>query len=134
MLQISRRTDYAIRLMLEVASSGKVSTAEAARRQDISYPFARKVASQLASKGLLTGSRGNGGGLMLARPASEISVLDILNSIEETNLNACIDPAICPRRGICAVYPVWLHAQRALEGVLSSHSLASLTAPLGQAK
>jgi Rrf2 family protein len=129
MLQITKKADYAVRLMLEVAShsGGAITTAEIAKRQDIPYPFLRKVAQTLATKGLLASERGGKGGLTLARPAEGISVLDILQALDLPPLNDCaVDPDDCVRREICAVYPVWFEAQREMERVLGGTALSKL--------
>src|SRR3972149_8566427 len=91
MFQLTRKADYAIRLMLEVASepTGRMSTAEVAARQDIPYPFLRKVAQTLVAEGLLSAERGAGGGISLSRAADPISMLDILNATERVALNDC---------------------------------------------
>ena len=61
MLQLTRKTDYGIRLMLEVGAHGNggMSTAEVARRQEIPYQFLRKVAQTLVAQGLLASRRGS---------------------------------------------------------------------------
>lgn len=129
MLQLTRKADYGLRLMLEVGGSpsGTTTTAEAAQRQQIPYEFLRKVAQTLVSHGLLVSERGVRGGLTLARPAKTISVLDIVQVFGSPALNlCCTDPPHCDRRDTCAVYPVWAEAQRQVEGALSSASLSSL--------
>ncbi len=129
MLQLTRKADYGLRLMLEVGGSpsGTTTTAEAAQRQQIPYEFLRKVAQTLVSHGLLVSERGVRGGLTLARPAKTISVLDIVQVFGSPALNlCCTDPPRCDRRDTCAVYPVWAEAQRQVERALSSASLSSL--------
>ncbi len=129
MLQLTRKADYGLRLMLEVGGSpsGTTTTAEAAQRQQIPYEFLRKVAQTLVSHGLLVSERGVQGGLTLARPAETISVLDIVRAFEFPALNlCCVDPPRCDRRDICAVYPVWVEAQIEMERVLGGWRLSSL--------
>lgn len=129
MLQLSRKTDYGLRLLLEVAAhtEGPISTAEAASRQQMPYEFLRKVAQTLVSQGLLASERGVRGGLSLARPAETITVLEIVRAFQSPSLNLCtIDPPRCDRRDICAMYPVWVEAQSEVERVLSGTRLSSL--------
>ena len=129
MLQITKKADYAVRLMLEVAlhSGGAITTAEIAERQDIPYQFLRKVALAMASRGLLVSERGGKGGLTLARPAEDISVLDVLRALDLPPINDCaIDPHNCSRREACAVFPVWFEAQRELERVFGGMPLSKL--------
>ena len=129
MLQLTRKADYGLRLMLEVGGSpgGTTTTAEAAQRQQIPYEFLRKVAQTLVSHGLLVSDRGVRGGFTLARPAETISVLHIVRAFESPALNlCCTDPPRCDRRDICAVYPVWVEAQIEVERVLGGCRLSRL--------
>ncbi len=129
MLQLTRKADYGLRLMLEVGGSpsGATTTAVVAQRQLIPYEFLRKVAQTLVAHGLLVSERGASGGLSLARPAETVSVLDIVRAFESPALNlCCVDPPRCDRRDNCAVYPVWAEAQRQVERALSNASLSSL--------
>ncbi len=129
MLQITRRADYAVRLVMEVAANQDetVTTALVARRQGIPYQFLRKVAQTLTTGGLLTGARGGAGGLALARPAEQISVLDVLRALDTPEVNDCsINPENCKRRSVCAAYPVWSEAQREMERVLGRTPISRL--------
>ncbi len=129
MLQLTRKADYGLRLMLAVGGSpsGTTTTAEAAQRQQMPYAYLRKVAQTLVSHGLLVSERGVRGGFTLARPAETISVLDIVRAFESTALNlCCTEPPRCDRRDICPVYPVWVEAQSEVERVLGGCRLSSL--------
>jgi Rrf2 family protein len=121
--------DYAVRLMIEVAAEGQASAADVARRQHIPYQFLRKVGTSLAAARLLTAERGIKGGFRLARPAEQISLLDILRVMDRPALNRCtVDPAKCERRSICGAYPAWVSAQLEIERILASYSLSDLVA------
>jgi Rrf2 family protein len=129
MLQITRKADYAVRLMMEVAArkGETVNTAQVAKRQDIPRQFLRKVAQALTLNGLLVSERGGNGGLILARPADQISVLDILRAVEPVAVNDCtISPDSCKRRAVCAAYPFWYEAQREMERVLAQTPISKI--------
>lgn len=129
MLQLSREADYALLLMLEVGAhtEGAITTPEVARRQQIPYEFLRKVARTLVRQGLLVSQRGAGAGLTLARPAEEITVLDIVRAFGSLALNRCTaDPPRCDCLELCPVYPVWAEAQYEVERVLGGTRLSSL--------
>jgi Rrf2 family protein len=129
MLQITKKADYAVRLMVEVAahSGGVIATAEIAERQDIPYQFLRKVAQELAAKGLLIGERGGHGGLTLGRAPEDVSVLDILRALDLPPINDCaVDPDNCGRQKTCAAFGVWFEAQAAIDRVLAGATLSKL--------
>ncbi len=129
MLQLTRKADYGLRLMIEVGASagGPIGTAEIARRQRIPYPFLRKVVKTLVASGLLTSERGLHGGLSLARPAAAISMLDIIRSFDSVALNRCtVDPPLCDRRALCPAFPAWAEAQQQMERVLGRARISDL--------
>ena len=78
---ITRRTDYAIRIMRTIAEneSGRpISVREIAERDTVPYQFARRITYDLANAGLVKVTRGARGGADLARPADKIPLLDII--------------------------------------------------------
>jgi Rrf2 family protein len=122
-MEISRRTDYGVRVILDLAALPgdlRVSTQEIAERQNIPGPFLAKIISQLSLAGLVTTYRGAGGGVALARPPKEISLLHVIEALEgPIRLNRCvIQPDACPRNGHCPVHGVWAKAQAELISLL----------------
>ncbi|MEL7100000.1 MAG: Rrf2 family transcriptional regulator [Pseudomonadota bacterium] len=71
--------DIALRPADELVSLGAIS-----ERQDISLPYLEQLFVKLRRGNLVTSVRGPGGGYRLARPASEIRVVDILRAVDET--------------------------------------------------
>ncbi len=129
MLQLTKKADYALRLMIEVAASDSdnLSTAEVAESEEIPYQFLRKVAQELVAAGLVTSSRGIRGGLSLAQPAQTISLLEIVRAVDEAAVSKCvIDPRACTRRSRCVIYPVWRRLQREMERAMEAVLLSDL--------
>jgi Rrf2 family protein len=78
---ITRRTDYEVRIMRTIAenkSSLPISVREIAEHDNIPYQFARRITYDLANVDLVKVTRGARGGAELARPADEISLLDVI--------------------------------------------------------
>ncbi len=128
-MHINRRTDYAVRIMLELARSGdRVSSKKLGTLAEVTYPFARSIVTDLASAGLVDARRGPGGGVALARPASDITLLDIVEAMEgHVALNVCVDdPAYCARSGACAAHGIWSEAGDMLAAYLGLQDLESL--------
>ena len=61
-----------------------VALGEISKRQDISLPYLEQLFVKLRRADLVTSVRGPGGGYRLARPTSEIRVVDILAAVDET--------------------------------------------------
>ncbi len=131
MTAVTRRTDYAVRLLLELAQLGArdhLPTRELARLQGLPYPFARRIVTELSAAGLVVTQRGSGGGARLARPARSISVFDVVSALgDDLSLSACAhDTGACERAEDCALQEVWGRVDRAVEDYLRDQDLASL--------
>lgn len=130
-MEISRRTDYGVRVILDLSAvpqNARVSTQEIAERQNIPSPFLAKIVSQLSLAGLVTTFRGAGGGVTLARPSEEISLLEVIEALEgPIRLNRCvIQPEACPESGHCLVHDIWVKAQAELTSLLDATTFDEL--------
>jgi Rrf2 family protein len=127
---VSRRTDYAIRILLELARSNgePVSVRTLAETQDVPYAFARGIQRELVSAGLVESRRGAHGGIMLARSPDAISLLDVVQATQGApSCSVCTsDPGWCQRMGDCAIHGVWSEVDRMVSEYLGSKSLAGL--------
>jgi Rrf2 family protein len=130
-MQISRRADYGVRVILDLSTqplSGRASTQTIAARQNIPTPFLAKIISQLSLAGLVTTHRGAGGGVSLSRPSSEISLLHVIEALEgPIQLNRClIEASRCPQDGKCPVHDIWAKAQADLTALLDATTFDDL--------
>jgi Rrf2 family protein len=83
-MKISARTDYALRVLLELASDTSVPmTCEGiADTQQIPYRFLKSVVGDLRRAGLVASQRGCDGGYWLARNAANISVAEVVEAVD----------------------------------------------------
>jgi Rrf2 family protein len=130
-MQISRRADYGVRVILDLATLGeneRTSTQEIATRQNIPTPFLAKIISQLALAGLVVTFRGAGGGVSLSSPPKQITLLHVIEALEgPVQLNRCaIEPDRCPRSEECSVHDIWAQAQTQLVDLLGSTTFDKL--------
>ncbi len=130
---ITRETDYALRTALCLAKSDRddvvVSTLALAGKMSIPYRFLRKIVSKLVNAGLLESRRGKGGGLVLSRAASEISLLDIIQAVDPVSvlMNRCLEGGDgCERKPLCGMHQALDEMQQELNGKLRSVSLESV--------
>ena len=85
MLAITSKSPYAVRALSELArigSAGPVPIGEIARRRDIPVQFLEGMFATLRRAGILQSQRGVKGGYSFARPAAEVTVLDIVEALE----------------------------------------------------
>ncbi len=130
-MQFSRRSDYSVRAMMDVATmpAGSLAlTHEIASRQEIPSAFLTKIVGRLTQEGLLRTYRGAFGGVILARPADQITLRQIIEAVEgPINLMWCmVQPGECKRDATCPVHEVWHQAQDELLRRLDSVTLADL--------
>jgi len=134
-MQITRQADYALRAITylsQLEENKKATTILIAEDQKIPPSFLAKIISQLSLAGLIHTSRGAGGGVSLARPASEISVLNVVEAIDgPVFLNECTENSdSCPFLSTCPVQEIWCEARSDLVDKLSNATFSSPKAPL----
>lgn len=129
-MEITRRTDYAIRILLALARSNgePVSVRELAENQNVPYAFARGIQRELVSAGLVESRRGATGGIRLARPAQDITLLDVVTAMQGPVSSAVCtkDAEWCRLMGGCTVHGVWREVDEMTSAYLGSKSLAGL--------
>ena len=85
-MKLSTKGRHAVTAMMELAlqhNKGPVTLADISAQQSISISYLEQLFARLRQHGLVTGMRGPGGGYCLARPASEISIANILSSVDD---------------------------------------------------
>ena len=128
---LSRGADYAIRAMVDLAGhpvEERMVTQAIAARQDIPLAFLSKVLGRLTQAGLVRAYRGAAGGVYLARPPEEISLLEVVEAVQgPLILSECTDPfRPCGMREACTVSPIWQGAKEGLEAQLGAALLSQL--------
>jgi len=130
-MKLSTKSRYAVRGLLDLAvnCNGEVGLIrDVASRQTISESYLENVFTVLRTAGLLESSRGRGGGFRLAKPPHQISVLEVIRSLEgSVSLVGCVDsPTYCNRSAYCVVRDVWRKSSDNLKQTLSSITLQDL--------
>jgi Rrf2 family protein len=83
-MRLSARADYALRAAIELAAAhdGHVTAEQLAQAQNIPGKFLETILTHLRRSNIVRSQRGPDGGFWLARPASEISLADIIRAID----------------------------------------------------
>jgi Rrf2 family protein len=127
----SKTAKYAVLALAEVCrrSGGDyVSTQEIAAVAAIPYPHFAKTISLLKRAGLVATSRGKTGGILLARPADEITILDVVLAVDGPGtLNDCpLFLASCDCTRICSLHTLWREAHDAVVAFLTHTTIADV--------
>jgi Rrf2 family protein len=129
-VRISAKAEYAVRAAVELAQAGDVAlTADAvARAQDIPVFFLKKIFNDMKVANLVVAIRGRDGGHRLARPASEITVADILRAIEGPLADVRGEaPENLDYQGSAeALQEVWIALRANVRAVLENVTLAQI--------
>jgi len=132
-MQITRATDYAVRVMIHLSTLPAGSTlqqAALAGATDVPRNFLSKVLQRLVHSGLVRSQRGSGGGFALAVNSNRVSLLDVVQAIEgPIRLNQClIEGPSCDRKSWCPAHEVWADTQEAVVKILGAATMQRLAA------
>jgi len=125
-MQLTRHTDYALRLLIQLAGQPdrRFSIAEVADTQAISRSHLMKVANELARSGFIEAVRGRGGGISLKGDPSDINIGAVIAAMEPgCSLIDCCDCRLVPH---CGLPKVLDEGMRAFRTALSRYSLADI--------
>ncbi len=104
-MKINTKIRYGLRTMIEIAdcqSSEGVLQKDIAQKQQISIKYLDYIISALKLKGLIRNVGGRGSGYVLARPAEQITMLDIYTAFESILVVQCVsDESFCERSTPC---------------------------------
>ena len=130
-MRLSTRSRYGTRMMLDLAQhhdKGPVRIGEIARRQDMPVKYLEQLIIPLKKGNVIKSGRGPKGGHMLARPPEEITVGEIVKTLENgIDLAGCIEnPAECQRSGRCLTRGIWEDASKAMYDKLNSITLSNM--------
>lgn len=120
-MQLSMTTDYALRILLCLRKKENRKTAyEIAEDMAIPERYVLKVLNKLKQKDIIVSFSGNRGGYELVKELSEISLLNILETTENTtNINRCMEEdKYCSRNAVlgCPVRKFYCNLQREFLG------------------
>jgi Rrf2 family protein len=129
-MRISARADYAIRVLLELASdTTRPITCEAvASAQDIPARFIKAVLRDLRQAGLVRSQRGCEGGYWLGRAAAGITVRDAVVAVDGEFLSVRGEPrpALAYHGTAAGLTPFWSGLESGLAAILRATTIADL--------
>ena len=131
MMELTRKGEYAIRGIIYLAQQppGKISLiSEIAEAVAAPQTFLAKIFQNFAKQGIVNSFRGTGGGFTLGRPASRITLREVVEAVEGPIVpNRCLTGmGGCEKDGVCQVHPVWKRVQKQIVEILDGVTIEEL--------
>ena len=131
----SKTCEHAIRALSYLASrsSGDLCLVdEIAEAEDLPRPFTSKILRDLVRAGVLTSSRGPGGGYALARDPDDVSLLEIQQIVDSTDhLNRCaVGLELCNDEAPCPLHDEFKPLRQSIRVYLEETTLAQMAGAL----
>jgi FeS assembly SUF system regulator len=134
MLRLSKLTDYGTVVLAEMARDPArlYSAAGLATTLHLAAPTVAKLLKQFTRGGLIKSQRGAKGGYTLARPAEDITAVQIIDAIEgPVAITQCsMSHSRCSIESVCGIGHNWQRISLAIRGALSGVTLAQLARPV----
>ena len=132
MLSLAKTTGYAIEAMSHLDPPGgqPARLRNVARRAHVPYAYLAKRMPELVAAGLVRSVRGKRGGVLLARPPQEITLLEISEAVEARRwLGQCLlGLTTCSDERACPAHTFWKEARAQIESLLRRTTLADVIA------
>ena len=131
-MRLTTRGRYAVTALLDLAlqpPEQTITLAEIAARQSISVAYLEQLFAKLKRHGLVSSVRGANGGYHLARESHAITVLAIIEAVNESvDATRCDHKGNCQNGAMCLTHDLWDELSHHIADYLSKISLADLVA------
>jgi Rrf2 family protein len=128
-MRTTAKADYAVRAAVELAAAGDLLTAEQiAQAQAIPVNFLENILRDLRRAGIVESRRGQQGGYVLARPADELSLADVIRAVEGplADVRGRAPEALEYPGAAEKLRDVWIALRANVRGVLEQVTLADV--------
>ena len=129
-MRTTAKADYAVRAAVELTASGDgpVKAETLAAAQAIPLNFLENILVDLRRAGIVESKRGASGGYLLARPAEEISIADVIRAVEGplASVRGLSPDALDYEGSAAALRDVWVALRSAVRSVLEHVTLADV--------
>ena len=116
-MRFTTKTEYGLVCLIYMArhSNGEahpITIKELVGAEDFSSTYIEKILQGLRSAGIVNAVHGSHGGYVLARPASEITVKEVIDALEGATFDIFCEPEIrkditCTHFSLCGIKPLW---------------------------
>ena len=133
-MKVSTRGDYAARALVSLSLhsevSGPTSVRDIAERTGLPQPYLEQILLALKGAGIVRSKRGVGGGYVLARPAAEITLAEIVSAVDGPivvgDFGLPHQDGACDHEGQCVLLAIWGEVGEAMRRHLEGFTLADV--------
>ncbi len=129
-MRLTTKGRYAVTAMLDLAlhsNNNPTTLADVAERQGISLSYLEQLFSRLRKNNLVKSIRGPGGGYVLNSPASDITIAQVIKSVDENiDSTKCGGDKNCHNKRACLTHDLWMELSASIYTFLNDVSLQSL--------
>ena len=129
-MRLTTKGRYAVTAMLDLAIHAMdrpVPLADISQRQGISLSYLEQLFARLRRQGLVKSARGPGGGYRLNRVPDDITIVEVLNAIDEKiDATRCGGEGNCQEGHACLTHDLWCDLSKQISDFLSGISLGEL--------
>lgn len=129
-MRLSTKGRYAVTAMIDLALHDEVrpvALTDIAETQKISVSYLEQLFARLRKNKLVKGMRGPGGGYRLARPASEVTIAEIIAAVDEQiDMTRCAGKEDCQDGEKCLTHELWADLSKQLYDFLHAITLGQI--------
>lgn len=129
-MRLTTKGRFAVTAMADLAErhgNGPVTLASISERQKISLSYLEQLFGKLRKHNIVVAVRGPGGGYYLAKPATMISVADIIEAVDEhMDATQCGGKGNCNDNKQCSTHDLWMGLNEILHKYMAEVSLQQL--------
>ncbi len=129
-MKLTSKGRYAVTAMLDLAlhaGNGPVTLAGISERQSISLSYLEQLFTRLRKQGLVSSTRGPGGGYSLSRSAHDIQIAEVVSAVDESvDATRCGGQSDCQDGRRCLTHELWTELSEQIYAFLSGISLGQL--------
>ncbi len=129
-MKLTTRGRYAVTAMLDLALhsvTGPITLSDISGRQGLSLSYLEQLFSRLRRNGLVSSTRGPGGGYQLGRNPDDIKVAEVILAVDEPiDVTGCEGTRSCQQGAVCLAHDLWLDLSDSIYKYLNNISIGEV--------
>lgn len=130
-MHLNNTSQYAIRILSYIANykeDSLVRAKELSETLEIPYKFLTKIMTNLVKQEFILSIQGREGGYKLARPASDITILDVLDKFNESvgDKECLLGIGLCDGSNKCGLHDQWVEPKKLIKKMFKDTTLQNL--------